>query len=168
MRIIKTEINGLLKIKVKKIIDKRGFFLKIFEFNSFFKLKLKQINISFFKKKNTFKGLHYQKNPFNENKVVFCLAGLFDVIIKDKRINSRTFNKEIKIPLDAKINLGLKIPDNCAVGYLNKTSNGMLLYYSDNSYNVNYENVVSIKETKFKKDYRNLIISNKDEKHFNF
>jgi dTDP-4-dehydrorhamnose 3,5-epimerase-like enzyme len=51
MRIIKTEINGLLKIKVKKIIDKRGFFLKIFEFNSFFKLKLKQINISFFKKK---------------------------------------------------------------------------------------------------------------------
>lgn len=162
MKIIKTKINGLFKIKIKRFSDKRGFFLKVFDYNFFDKLKLKQINISFFKKKNTFKGLHYQKSPFNENKVVFCIAGLFDVIIKDKRIKSKTFNKEIKICLDAKKNLGLKIPDECAVGYLSKTSNGMLVYYSNNFYNLNYEVVNHIKETKFKNKYKNLIISNKD------
>ena len=92
-----TYLEGLKIIKRKPIVDERGYLERIFCINELKPIigqrKIVEINHTLTKKKGTIRGMHFQKLPHTEMKLVSCLRGeLFDVAI-DIRKNSPTFLK---------------------------------------------------------------------------
>ena len=134
MIIQKTPIQNAFILKPKKFNDNRGYFEKQFCNNLYKKKNLniiwKQINKSSNKKKYTFRGMHFQKKPFTEIKIVQCIKGKILDVIFDMRKNSQSFLKSYSIQLSEKKNELLYLPAGVAHGYLTLTDNVELMYFS--------------------------------------
>lgn len=97
MKFLECNLKGAFLIEIEKHEDERGFFArswdeKIFHDNGM-NTKIAQCSISFNKKKGTVRGIHYQKSPFEEDKIVRCTRGkIFDVIV-DLRKDSPTYSR---------------------------------------------------------------------------
>ena len=103
--------------------DKRGFFLKIRNTN-----ELYQNCFSYNKKRGTIRGIHYQKYPNYEKKIITCIKGaIFDVVI-DLRKNSKTYLQYKKFILTEKKNLSLLIPKGFGHGFQTLEKNTIIYY----------------------------------------
>tara|TARA_X000000950_G_scaffold189829_1_gene229442 strand:+ start:5802 stop:6299 length:498 start_codon:yes stop_codon:yes gene_type:complete len=158
----------LLKLNIKK--DQRGFFLKLFsteEFSEQFKnFRVNQINLSSNKKKGTIRGLHLQKSPHSEKKIIFCLKGkIFDVVV-DMRKNSKDYLKVKTFILDEKENQLLVIPKGYAHGFQTLKNNTQILYFHSGFYKKNYESDINPFDPKIKIKWPLKVskISQKDKK----
>jgi dTDP-4-dehydrorhamnose 3,5-epimerase len=94
-KFIKTNFKNLYLIKPKIFRVGRGDFFRFFcsnEFNKiFFKNKIVQSNICVNNKIGILRGLHYQKKPYEETKIITCVQGeVFDVAV-DLRKKSKTY-----------------------------------------------------------------------------
>ena len=148
----------------KKIIDKRGYFSEIFV-NKKLKKNFVQENLVFNKKKNTFRGLHYQQKPFDQGKLITVLRGsIIDFVCEIKKKNNKFNIKKFK--LSDKDSKWLWVPSNYAHGYLTCENNTLILYKVTNHYypkyekkiNVFDENLFSVMDLNKSK----IIVSNKD------
>jgi len=129
-------------IEFENISDNRGFFMR-----SFCKSELKsisinfnivQINRSFNSKKGSIRGLHFQKKPFAEDKIVQVLQGkIFDVVV-DLRKRSSTYKKWIGVELSQENQKALFIPKGCAHGFQTLTDNCEVEYFMSEYYSPNY------------------------------
>ena len=95
MKFFKTPLDGAYIIELEKLEDNRGFFSRLYcskEFNNHnLNNTFVQVNNSLSKNKGTLRGIHYQKSPMAESKLVRCISGgLYDVIV-DLRANSKTY-----------------------------------------------------------------------------
>ena len=166
----KTSIQESYILKTKKFKDSRGYFEKQFCKNIYKKKKLNfiwnQINKSYNKKKYTFRGMHYQKKPFAETRIVQCIKGKILDVIFDLRKNSESFLKSHSIILSEKKNELLYIPAGVAHGYLTLTDNVELIYFHSKTYNMKYSTGINIMEKKIKLKFKNKIkkISLNDKK----
>ena len=94
MKEISTDIKDLLLFEPKKFIDHRGFFSETYNLSMMKKLKnvnFVQDNQSLSKKKYTFRGLHFQKPPYEQGKLIRVLNGKILDIVVDIRKSSSTF-----------------------------------------------------------------------------
>ena len=109
-----TKLSGSFVISLEKKSDHRGFMTRAWDKKFFSKKglssKLVNCNISFSKKKGTIRGLHYQKSPYGEDKLIRCTRGsIFDVII-DLRQKSPTYKEWFGIKLRASDYKSLFVP----------------------------------------------------------
>ena len=117
-------------VKFLKIKDNRGQFAKLYSQSIKKKLffNIKEINYSFNKNKGTLRGIHFQGQPKNEEKIVCCLKGsIFDVTV-DLRKNSKNFFKYKTFKLDDTLNQMLYIPKGFAHGFQTLSDNTILIY----------------------------------------
>jgi dTDP-4-dehydrorhamnose 3,5-epimerase len=126
------KLKGAFLIKFEKIEDERGFFARSWCVREAEKHGLKrnmvQANVSFNKKKGTLRGMHYQKEPFQEVKLVRCVRGkIYDVII-DLRPESPTFRQWIGVELSQDNDCMLYVPENFAHGFQTLTDNSEVNY----------------------------------------
>lgn len=133
------ELTGAFLIEPEPIRDERGFFSRIVCEEEFKQHNLPnhwvQQNIAFNHKKGTLRGMHYQKDPFGEIKVVRCTGGkIYDVIV-DLRKNSLTYKKWLGIELSAQNHKMLYIPQGFAHGYLTLTDGAEITYLVSQEYN---------------------------------
>ena len=117
----KTDLSGLFVIELELIKDKRGFFSQSFcetEFsNKNINSKIKQCNISQNNEKGTIRGIHFQKSPYEQAKIVSCTQGkVYDVIV-DLRANSATYCQWYAIELSANNYKMVYIPEGFAHGF---------------------------------------------------
>ena len=161
--------NSMLYYDNKKIMDKRGFFFKIFNYQDFkktnFKHSIKQVNISNNIKKGTVRGLHYQVNKFKEQKIITCLQGsIFDVLI-DTRKSSSSYLKYFSVILSEKNQKILIIPPGFAHGYQTLEKNTKVLYLHSNLYSKKNERTINVLDKKININWPIKIkqISNKDK-----
>jgi len=132
MKLIETGIGGAWIIETDSIQDSRGGFSRLFcsrELQSLFgSRKIVQINHSITRDVGAIRGLHYQKAPHAELKIVRCLKGrVFDVAV-DLRQDSPTFLKWNAVELTPENNLAYLIPEGCAHGFQVLEENSQLLY----------------------------------------
>ena len=132
MKFIPTILNGSFTIQLDPINDERGWFARYFckkEFSTIGHNKeWVQMNHSFSLKKGTLRGMHFQKPPHSEVKLVRCIQGsVFDVII-DLRKDSPTFLKWFGTELSAENKLMMYIPEGFAHGFQTLEDNSGLLY----------------------------------------
>ena len=132
MKFIPTILNGSFTIQLDPINDERGWFARYFckkEFSTIGHNKeWGQMNHSFSLKKGTLRGMHFQKPPHSEVKLVRCIQGsVFDVII-DLRKDSPTFLKWFGTELSAENKLMMYIPEGFAHGFQTLEDNSGLLY----------------------------------------
>ena len=173
MEIIETDFKDLLIIKSNIFVDNRGLFKEIFRadvLSNFLgrDIKFIQSNLSF-SKKNVFRGLHFQKKPYEQAKLVSVMSGKILDIVVDMRKKSKTFGKTFSIKIDSKDNLSLFIPRGFAHGYLTLSDSAIINYTVDNYYNpdaecgIPYDDDFLNIEWGISKD--KLIISDKDKNH---
>ena len=146
--------------------DNRGFLSTLDIENLIEKLPNSSFNfayqlLSFSKKKHTFRGMHYQEQPFTQNKLIVVHQGsIVDLVIELE-------NKEIDKVLSFEISAGdaIFVPNNYAHGFVSLTDNVLMQYFIDNKFS--QENYKGFNITKYlEKEYPNLdlIISEKDRK----
>ena len=132
MRFIETELSGAWLIEPDLISDERGFFARTYCRNEFadkgLNPNLAQCNISFNKLRGTLRGMHFQKAPYAEAKLVRCTQGsIYDVIV-DLRHDSQTFTEWFGIELTAENRKALYVPEGFAHGFLTLQDDTEVLY----------------------------------------
>ena len=172
MQFKKLSIEGLYLITHNLFNDHRGMFGREFcskEIDKFFKyspkFRVAQTNISFNKKKGTLRGFHYQKYPFEEEKIIKCLTGrIFDVVI-DLRKNSKTYMNYFSTKLNSG-NKMLFIPRGFAHAFQTLEDNTTIMYLHGNKYNPKYQNGIFYNSNEFniKWPINKKIISTRDRK----
>lgn len=119
-------------IDIDPIHDERGFFTRSWcrkEFEAHgLNSNLVQCNTSFNKSKGTLRGMHYQKPPYEESKLVRCTRGsIYDVII-DLRKNALTFKQWFGAELSADNSRAIYIPEGFAHGFITLEDNSEVFY----------------------------------------
>lgn len=132
MKVIKTEIEGLLILEPKVFGDTRGFFYESFNQQVFqaatgLDIQFVQDNHSL-SCKGVLRGLHYQLPPYSQGKLVRCVSGMvFDVAV-DIRLGSTTFGKWVGIELSETNFRQFWIPPGFAHGFLTLSEKAEFLY----------------------------------------
>jgi len=137
-------IPDVILVEPQVFPDDRGYFFESFKASDFEKANLPthfvQDNFSF-SKKDVIRGLHYQKNPKAQGKLVSVLKGsVWDVAV-DIRRDSPTFKKGVAKELDDQNHLMLYIPPGFAHGFISLTEGVHLLYKCTNEYDQQAEAV---------------------------
>ncbi len=136
-------IKGAWQIDLERHGDQRGFFGRMYCTEIFEARGLNsnwvQINTSNSSLKGTLRGLHFQRPPAAEVKLVRCIKGaIFDVIV-DLRVGSDTFGKHITLQLDDENRSMIYIPKGCAHGFQTLNDNTDLLYLHSDPYSPEHE-----------------------------
>tara|TARA_B110000438_G_scaffold295658_1_gene339012 strand:+ start:173 stop:742 length:570 start_codon:yes stop_codon:yes gene_type:complete len=163
--------------KPKKFIDKRGFFSEVYNYEYFkniinIKEKFVQDNYSFSKSIGTIRGLHLQKNPYSQAKLIRVLNGKIQDVIVDVRKKSKTYGKTYSFTLSKKNEFQLYIPSGFAHGFCTLEKNTEVLYKASKYYYPKSETTIlwSDKDLKikWKVDLKKVIVNEKDSKGINF
>jgi dTDP-4-dehydrorhamnose 3,5-epimerase len=138
MLFTETILKGAYVIDAEKLEDERGFFARSFCVGEFEKHglnpRLVQCNISYNIKKGTLRGMHYQKAPYAEAKLVRCTRGaIYDVIV-DLRPDSPSFKMNVGIRLDESNRIMLYIPEGFAHGFITLEDDSEVFYQMSEFY----------------------------------
>ncbi len=171
MTFTETKLKGAYIINLNRLEDERGFFGRSFCINEFkshgLSSNIVQSNISHNKKKGTVRGLHMQKPPFEESKLVRCTRGsIYDVIV-DMRSQSTTFKQWIGVELTADNYRMLYVPEGFAHGYLTLEDDTEITYQVTQFYNAESEVAYRWNDPAFKIVWpvEPVIISERDRNH---
>jgi dTDP-4-dehydrorhamnose 3,5-epimerase len=127
-----TAVAGALVVEPERATDERGFFARTFDAQAFAEhgldVAVAECSIAFNDARGTLRGLHYQRAPHEETKLVRCTRGaVYDVAV-DLRPGSPTFRLWAGVELSAENRLVFYIPKGCAHGYLTLTDGAELAY----------------------------------------
>jgi len=133
-----TAVHGAYTIDVNRIGDERGYFGRLWcqkELNDMgLKSHICQSNVGFSPVKGTLRGLHFQRAPHAEVKIVRCTRGaVFDVVV-DLREWSPTYLKWHGVELNEDNGTMLYVPEGCATGYLTLRENSEIYYHATEFY----------------------------------
>tara|TARA_B100000925_G_scaffold129738_1_gene97137 strand:- start:37 stop:564 length:528 start_codon:yes stop_codon:yes gene_type:complete len=170
MEIIKTSIEGLVIIQPKVFEDERGYFMESYK-ESVIKENFPDIHfIQDNESKSCYgvlRGLHFQKPPFDQTKLVRVIDGeVLDVAV-DLRKGSLTYGKWVSILLSGKNKKQLFIPKGFAHGYIVLSKNALFSYKVDNLYSPDHETGIIYNDKTLNIDWKipkkNILISKKDQ-----
>ncbi|MAD74898.1 MAG: dTDP-4-dehydrorhamnose 3,5-epimerase [Rheinheimera sp.] len=138
MKISKLALTGALLLEHKAYSDERGYFAETYRQQQLddaagYSVRFIQDNEAV-SQLGVLRGLHYQKPPFAQSKLVRVLQGAILDVIVDIRHGSPTFGQALATPLSADTLQQLFIPRGFAHGYLTLTSHALLQYKVDNYY----------------------------------
>jgi dTDP-4-dehydrorhamnose 3,5-epimerase len=162
-------INGIVVIKPKLFGDERGFFMEVYaerEFrNAGIDMNIVQINHSR-SSKGVLRGLHFQRHPYEQAKLVRCIRGEIMDVAVDIRKGSPTFGKHFSLNLSESNRLMLFIPRGFAHGFLALSEEVEVEYAVDNHYAPEYEGGIiwNDPDLGIKWPTNNPILSEKDKK----
>tara|TARA_B100000809_G_C14793250_1_gene407471 strand:+ start:87 stop:629 length:543 start_codon:yes stop_codon:yes gene_type:complete len=168
MKIIKTEIEGLLIIKPRVFEDDRGYFFESWSKDAFENAGL---DISFVQdnqslsSKGVVRGLHFQNPPFAQGKLVQVLKGSVLDVAVDIRENSASYGKHVSVLLSGENKTMFWIPPGFAHGFSTLEDNTMFSYKCSGVYNKESEGSLMWNDTDLNIDWqiKNPIISEKDQ-----
>lgn len=172
MEVIKTAIEGVFIIEPRLFKDDRGYFFESFsqrEFNE----KIRKVN---FVQDNESKsgygvlrGLHFQKPPYAQSKLVRVIKGAVLDVAVDIRKGSPTFGKYVSVELTEDNHRQFFIPRGFAHGFSVLTDEVIFQYKCDNFYAPKCEGAIAWDDPELGIDWRipmdKAILSEKDRKH---
>jgi dTDP-4-dehydrorhamnose 3,5-epimerase len=139
MTAIPTDIKDVFIIEPMVLKDERGVFFESFQQQKFNKLISAEITFvqenESISKKNVLRGLHFQKPPFAQGKLVRVIAGSVIDVAVDIRKNSSTYGKHVAVELSAKNKRQLWIPAGFAHGFVALEDDTVFQYKCTNYYN---------------------------------
>jgi dTDP-4-dehydrorhamnose 3,5-epimerase len=127
-----TTVDGAVLVDLDTHGDERGFFARAWCQNEFeaqgLTSRLVQVNLSHSRDAGTLRGMHFQRAPHEEAKLVRCIRGaLFDVVA-DMRPGSPTEGRWFGTTLTAQNRRMLYVPEGCAHGFLTLEDDTEALY----------------------------------------
>jgi dTDP-4-dehydrorhamnose 3,5-epimerase len=157
LKVIKTEISGLLVIEPDIFNDDRGFFFESYSKQRYAKFSIPddfvQDNISK-SKRGTVRGLHYQVGEKAQGKLCQVIEGeVLDVAV-DIRFNSPTFGKHFSLVLNSEKKLQLWIPPEFAHGFSVLSDEAIFSYKCTNYYSKTHERSILYNDADLKIDWK--------------
>jgi len=171
MNLTKTSFKDLIIIKHNIHVDNRGYFKENFKKNKLenllnYSLEFCQEN-SVKSYLNVLRGLHFQKQPYSQSKLVSVSFGKILDVAVDIRKDSENFGKYFSYILSSDKHESLFIPKGFAHGYLTLSESAIINYHVDNYYNPEFEEGISYDDDFLKIDWgikkSKIIISKKDQ-----
>ena len=132
MHMTATPLAGVYVLDPERFADERGFFARVWDGTELAAAGLNgalaHASVSYNHRAGTLRGMHYQRVPFEEAKLVRCTQGaIFDVAL-DLRPASPTFRQWHAVELTAANRRMLYIPEGCAHGFQTLADNSEVLY----------------------------------------
>ncbi len=166
-----TDFEGLIIISHNQIKDNRGYFKESFKKNLLeekvgYKINFCQENIVL-SKSNVLRGLHFQKKPYAQSKLISVINGKILDIAADMRKDSNTYGKYFSYILSSENHQSIFIPRGFAHGYLSLSENTLINYKVDNYYSKPMEEGIAYNDKYLNIDWKidtdKLLISEKDK-----
>lgn len=172
MDVIKTNIEGVVIIKPRIFEDERGYFFESFSQREFDEkvcpIRFVQDNES----KSTYgviRGLHFQREPYAQSKLVRCVKGKVLDVAVDIRPNSMTYGRHVAVELSEENHLQLFIPKGFAHGFAVLSEEAVFQYKCDEFYHPESEGGINLADKSLGIDWKipvdEAIISSKDHCH---
>lgn len=172
MNVIKTEIEGLYVIEPRVFGDSRGYFFESFSEREF---KREVADVDFVQdneSKSSYgvvRGLHFQKPPYAQAKLVRVVKGKVLDVAVDLRKGSPTFGKHVAMELSEENHRQMFIPRGFAHGFSVLSDEVVFQYKCDNYYAPHSEGAVAWDDPDLGIDWKipaeKAILSEKDRKH---
>ena len=167
--VVDTDIKDVKIIEPKTYSDERGYFFESYNQKEFYN-KIGKINfVQDNESKSTFgilRGMHYQKPPFEQSKLVRVICGEIQDIAVDLRKNSPNYLKYVSVILSSKNKRQLFIPKGFAHGFLVLSKKAIVTYKVDNYYNIKSEKVIPFNNNaikiKWNLNIKSIKLSKKD------
>ena len=170
IKIDNTVINGVKLISPEIHNDERGYFFESFNSSEF---NIGKENISFIQDNEslssfgTLRGIHFQKEPFPQSKLVRVIKGTIQDIAVDLRSDSPTYKKYVSAILDDKDKKQIFIPKGFGHAFLVLSEIAIVSYKVDNYYNPDYDSGIRFDDHTLNISWdlntENIIISDKDK-----
>jgi dTDP-4-dehydrorhamnose 3,5-epimerase len=133
-----TEIPGAFVVDFERREDERGFFARTFDVAEFeahgLATRIVQSNVAFNAAAGTLRGMHFQRRPHEEAKLVRCTRGaIYDVVV-DLRPESPTFKRWAAAELNEENGHALYVPEGCAHGYQTLADATETIYFHSAAY----------------------------------
>lgn len=172
MEVIQTNIKGVVIIEPRLFKDDRGYFFESYSERDF----NKQVSEVHFVQDNESKssygvmrGLHFQRPPFTQSKLVRCVKGAVLDVAVDIRKGSPTYRQHVAVELTEDNHRQFFIPRGFAHGFAVLSPEAIFQYKCDNFYHPEADGGISILDTSLGIDWRipteHAILSEKDTKH---
>lgn len=170
MNFIKTEIEGAYIIEPKVWGDSRGYFFESYKIDEFEKHVGKVNFIQDNESKSSYgilRGLHLQRPPYTQAKLVRVITGEVLDVILDVRTDSPTFGKHLTVILSEKNKRQLFLPRGFAHGFVVLSEDAIFSYKVDNLYEIESELGIIYNDSVLNIDWglynNNIQLSIKDE-----
>lgn len=172
MEIIKTAIDGVIIIKPRLFMDERGYFFESFSQRDF-DTQVRPIHfVQDNESKSSYgvlRGLHFQKPPFAQSKLVRVIKGAVLDVAVDIRKGSPTFGQHVAVELTEENHLQFFIPRGFAHGFSVLTDEVVFQYKCDNFYAPQHEGALAWDDPDININWRipkdKVILSEKDKHH---
>ncbi|MDO4212163.1 MAG: dTDP-4-dehydrorhamnose 3,5-epimerase [Bacteroidales bacterium] len=177
MEIIKTKLDGVLIIEPKIFQDARGYFFESFSQREFDE-KVSPVlghTVTFVQDNESMssygvmRGLHYQKMPYTQSKLVRVVKGSVLDVAVDIRKGSPTFGQHVAVELTEENHRQFFVPRGFAHGFAVLSETAIFQYKCDNFYHPEADAGINIKDESLAIDWRipveDALLSEKDLKH---
>ena len=172
MEVIKTAIEGVVIIEPKVFKDQRGYFFESFSQREF-EDKVRKINFvqdnESMSSYGVMRGLHFQRQPYTQSKLVRCVRGKVLDVAVDIRKGSPTYGQHVAVELSEDNHRQFFVPRGFAHGFAVLTDTAVFQYKCDNFYAPQADGGISIKDESLGIDWKiptdKAILSEKDTLH---
>lgn len=172
MEVIKTDIEGVVIIEPRIFEDARGYFFESFSQREFEEKVGKVVFVQDNESKSSYgvmRGLHFQRPPFTQSKLVRCVKGAVLDVAVDLRKGSPTYGKHVAVELTEDNHRQFFIPQGFAHGFAVLSDEAVFQYKCDNFYAPQADGGISILDESLGIDWKiptdKAILSEKDTKH---
>ena len=172
MNIIKTSIEGVVIIEPRLFKDERGYFFESFNQREFEEKVCKTTFVQDNESKSGYgviRGLHYQKPPFAQSKLVRVIKGAVLDVAVDIRKGSPTFGQHVAVELTEENHRQFFIPRGFADGFSVLSEEVIFQYKCDEFYHPEAEGAIAWNDAELGIDWKipleKVLVSEKDSKH---
>ncbi len=172
MEVIKTEIEGVVILEPRVFRDARGYFFESYSKREFDE-KVSPVDfVQDNESRSTYgvmRGLHFQRPPHTQAKLVRCVVGAVLDVCVDLRKGSPTYGKHVAVELTADNHRELFVPRGFAHGFAVLSDVAVFQYKCDNYYAPEADGGISILDDSLGIDWRidpaRAVLSEKDLRH---
>lgn len=172
MEVIKTEIEGVVILEPRVFRDPRGYFFESFSKREF-DMKVRPIDFvqdnESCSTKGVMRGLHFQRPPYTQSKLVRCVRGAVLDVAVDIRRGSPTYGWHVAVELTEENHRMLFVPRGFAHGFAVLSDTAVFQYKCDNYYHPEADGGISILDNSLGIDWMidssEAILSEKDTRH---
>lgn len=170
MEVIKTDIEGVVIVEPRIFKDDRGYFYESFSQREFEEKVFRTTFVQDNQSKSSYgvvRGLHFQKPPYSQSKLVRCIKGAVLDVAVDIRKGSPTFGKYVAVELTEDNHRQFFVPRGFAHGFAVLSDEAVFQYKCDNFYNKESEGAVAWDDPELAIDWRipveKVLLSEKDK-----
>lgn len=163
--------GDVLLLRPRRIGDIRGYFSETYRESDFatrgVHINWVQENESLSSRKGTLRGMHFQRGPHAQAKLVRCVNGAIHDVVVDIRPGSKTFGQHASVELSEENGLQIYVPEGFAHGFCTLTDNCRLIYRTSDYYTPTCDAGIAHDDPDLSIDWpfaaSDLILSDKDQ-----